>query len=197
MSRADDTTPHDATAGRGQALPDWPSEDYHCRSCDLHYPDIAVCDVVGAVPSFAAAITTAVTATARALGAEGLRARPAADVWSVLEYVCHLRDVYAVYTIRLYRTRTEHQPVLEPMLNDLRARRFGYNQLDLAPVLTELSLNADGLHTELGHQRDWTRSARRQAHEHRSALWLARQALHETRHHLEDIRSHSRRPSPP
>ncbi|MDA3664686.1 hypothetical protein PFJ02_22105 [Mycobacterium xenopi] len=54
----------------------------------------------------------------------------------MIEYVCHLRDVYLTYTIRLHRARTEERPTLEPTLNDLRARRFRYNDRDLTAIST-------------------------------------------------------------
>lgn len=70
--------------------------------------------------------------------------RPSSGTWSVTEYVCHLRDVYVTYTIRLHRARTEHRSTLEPMLNDLRARRFRYNEHDVNVVLDELAATAGG-----------------------------------------------------
>jgi hypothetical protein len=122
--------------------------------------------------------------------AEEMRRRPDAGVWSVTEYVCHLRDVYAVYTIRLHRTRTEDRPVLEPMLNDLRVRRFRYNELVATAVLEELQANVAGLCDEIARvaPAGWRRVAARLPGEERTALWLVRQAVHEGRHHLDDIR---------
>ena len=54
-----------------------------------------------------------------------LRRRPAPEIWSPIEYLCHVRDVFVSHLIRLYRARTEDDPVLEPMFNDLRAARLG------------------------------------------------------------------------
>src|SRR5205807_10334382 len=116
--------------------------------------------------------------------------RPGLRILSVTEYVCHLRDIYVTYTIRLHRTRTEDRPALEPMLNDLRARRFRYNERDVAAILDELAANAVGLCEEIASARphDWDRVATRLPGEQRSARWLVRQALHEGVHHLADIR---------
>ena len=120
---------------------------------------------------------------------EELRRRPSNDIWSALEYVCHLRDVYAVYTIRLYRTRVEEVPILEPMLNDLRVVRFRYNQRELRPVMAELVDNVAGLLDESARntEQTWERVARRLPGEERTARWLIRQAAHEGLHHLSDI----------
>jgi hypothetical protein len=116
--------------------------------------------------------------------------RPEPGVWSMVEYVCHLRDVFVVYTIRLHRARTEHEPVLEPMLNDLRARRFRYNERELAPVLDELDAAVAGCGAEIDRMGplDWDRHVVRLPGERRTARWLARQAAHEGTHHRADLR---------
>lgn len=102
-----------------------------------------------------------------------------------------MRDVYASYTIRLHRTRTEDRPALEPMLNDLRARRFRYNERDVVPILDELDATAAGFCEEIARTgpQDWDRVATRLPGEQRSARWLVRQAMHEGLHHLADIRT--------
>ena len=109
--------------------------------------------------------------------------------WSAAEYLCHVRDVYAVFTIRLHRARTEDDPPLEPMLNDLRARRFAYADAALPPVVDQLDAHIGGFLAEIGRVPDdrWTRPVHRYPGEQRTALWLARQAAHEGRHHLRDI----------
>jgi hypothetical protein len=114
---------------------------------------------------------------------------PSPGVWSVTEYVCHLRDVYVSFTIRLHRVRTEHQPAWEPMFNDLRVRRFRYNDCDLAATLDELAAAAAGFCDEVARtgEHEWNRVATRLPGEQRTARWLVRQAMHEGVHHLGDI----------
>jgi DinB superfamily len=111
-------------------------------------------------------------------------------VWSVAEYLCHLRDVYVSFTIRLHRVHTEQQPALEPMFNDLRARRFRYNDCDIDATLGELAAAAAGFRDEVARtgEHDWDRVATRLPGEERTARWLVRQAMHEGVHHLGDIR---------
>jgi hypothetical protein len=84
----------------------------------------------------------------------------------------------------------EELPTLEPMLNDLRARRFRYNERDMAPVLDELGAAVDGCCDEITRvgSSGWTRLVLRLPGEQRSALWLVRQAMHEGLHHLDDLR---------
>jgi uncharacterized damage-inducible protein DinB len=124
-----------------------------------------------------------------ALSTEQRRQRPTRDAWSVNEYVWHLRDVYITYTIRLHRTRTENRPSLEPMFNELRARRFGYNQRDAMAALDELQATAVGFCVEVNRTESdqWERTATRLAGESRTARWMVRQVMHESVHHLSDI----------
>lgn len=152
----------------------------------MAYPEITIEQAVEVLSDLAATVRESLSG----IPPEALRQRPSPQVWSITEYVCHLRDVYLTYTIRLHRTRTEDQPVLEPMLNDLRARRFRYNDRDVAAVLDELASTTAGFCEEIAHtgQADWDRTATRLPGEQRTARWLVRQAMHEGIHHLADIR---------
>ncbi len=178
--------PADIGKGRRGALPPLAAEDHVCEVCQLSYQQVSVEHAVKMIASVPIAVRQAVAAVPTG----ACRQRPASDVWSVTEYVCHLRDVYATYTIRLHRVRTEHRPALEPMLNDLRAHRFGYNNYDVDAVLGELAATAAGFCDEVDRTRlhDWDRVATRLAGEQRTARWLVRQAMHEGQHHLDDIR---------
>jgi hypothetical protein len=162
----------------------FPAEHHSCRTCAVDYRHFTVTRALVRTADGPGDVARRV----QGLPDEVLRHRPAAG-WSVLEYVCHLRDVYATYTIRLFRSRTEDCPRLEPMYNDLRAVRFRYNDLALEHVLAELAGNAQGLHDEVAQLtvEDLERPVLRRPGECRSALWLIRQAAHETVHHLGDL----------
>jgi hypothetical protein len=166
-------------------LPPLAPEDHVCDVCAVGYPDIGIEHAVDVIAGLPGAVRDAVCA----IPPERVRVRPSPNVWSVIEYVCHLRDVYVTFTIRLHRVRTEHQPALEPMLNDLRARRFRYNDRDLPATLDELAAAAAGFCDEVARtgEHDWDRVATRLPGEERSARWLVRQAMHEGVHHLDDI----------
>jgi DinB superfamily len=174
-------------AGATDALPQLAAEDYTCSRCELTYSEIPLEHAAQVIQAIPAAVRDAVFA----IPERARRQRPGPRVWSVTEYVCHLRDVYATYTIRLHRVRTEDRPALEPMLNDLRARRFRYNERDVAAILDELAANAAGFCEEIASAgpQDWDRVATRLAGEQRSARWLVRQTMHEGVHHLADIRT--------
>jgi aromatic-L-amino-acid decarboxylase len=169
-----------------QQLPPLPAEDHACGPCALVYPDITIDQAVRTIGGLPGAIRESISS----IPPDALRQRPSPGVWSVTEYVCHLRDVYITYTIRLHRTRTENRPVIEPMLNDLRARRLRYNDRDLPAMLGELSAATEGFCEEIARtsQQDWDRIATRLPGEQRTARWLVRQAMHEGVHHLADIR---------
>ncbi|MGH3544884.1 MAG: DinB family protein [Mycobacteriales bacterium] len=138
-----------------KSVPPLVSEDHYCAGCDFRYSDTSVIDCVNRldkVPDWVRSIAMSVTDRVR-------RARRADQKWSITEYLCHLRDVYTVHTIRLYRVRTEHPPVLEPMLNNLRAQRFAYNTMRSEFVLDELGKAVNGFLAEIQTNTggDWTR----------------------------------------
>ena len=173
-----------APSRRGTAVPPLAAEHYVCEACEIDFAQVSIADAVAVIDTLPGRVREAVSATP----AEVRRLRPRADQWSVIEYVCHLRDVYATYTIRLHRACSEHEPVLEPMLNDLRARRFRYNERSLEAVLNELAATAAGFCEEVAQVDQWDRLVTRLPGEHRTARWLVRQAMHEGQHHLDDIR---------
>jgi len=166
-------------------LPPLAAEDYTCDVCALVYSEISIDDAVGAIGGLPEAVREAVSA----ISPEACRVQ-GRQIWSVAEYLCHLRDVYVSFTIRLHRTCTESRPALEPMFNDLRARRFRYNDCDINATLDELSAAAAGFCEQIARTkaRDWDRVATRLPGEERTARWLVRQAMHEGVHHLGDVR---------
>jgi DinB superfamily len=178
------------TPRRDQAVPPLQAEDHVCAGCAMAYAEVSVEQAVQQIAVVPYQVRTAVAAIAASGRPEVLRRRPDPTTWSVTEYACHLRDVYVTYTIRLHRARTEDRPVLEPMLNDLRARRFRYNERDLAAVLDELGTAVTGCCEEARRNQgeQWDRTVTRLPGEERTARWLVRQALHEGLHHIADIR---------
>ena len=167
-----------------RALPALAEEAHTCASCPFSFADHDV--------DRAMAVIAEIPVQARRLFGsldDAAIRRRSPGVWSAAEYLCHLRDVYATFTIRLHRARTEDDPALEPMLNDLRARRFGYCDAAVEPALDQLQAHVTGFLAEVARVRpeDWARPVHRLPDEHRTALWLVRQAAHEGIHHLRDI----------
>ncbi|MEJ2862372.1 DinB family protein [Actinomycetospora flava] len=167
------------------SLPPLTAEDHECVPCGMRFAELTIAGASGIVADVPRRAREAVAA----VPVERRHGRPAEDVWSVAEYVCHLRDVAMTFTIRLHRARTEDRPALEPMFNDLRARRFRYDDHDLDAVLDQLAAVTPGLLREVERfgDADWDRTVTRLPHEERTARWLLRQAAHEGVHHVRDI----------
>jgi uncharacterized damage-inducible protein DinB len=172
--------------GLFEQLPPLAPEDHTCADCGLSYSETSIEEAVSVIIG----LPSAVRDTISAVPATAHRVRPGQGVWSVAEYLCHLRDVYVVFTIRLHRVRTEDRPAMEPMFNELRARRFRYNDCDFEATLSELASAAAGFCEQVARtdDSDWDRAATRLPGENRTARWLVRQAMHEGVHHLRDIR---------
>ncbi len=168
------------------SLPPLAAEDHVCADCGMSYSDTRPDEAVGVIAGLPDAVRQAISA----IPPEARRSRPGPEVWSVAEYLCHLRDVYVSFTIRQHRVRTEHEPAVEPMFNDLRARRFRYNDCDVDATLDELAAAVAGFRDEVARikDHDWDRTATRLPGEQRTARWFVRQAMHEGVHHLGDIR---------
>jgi hypothetical protein len=171
--------------GRPGDVPALVTEDHVCQPCGINYLEVTVEAALSSIDAFPAQLRTVLSEIPK----EDLRVRPEPRFWSVVEYVCHIRDVLAATTIRLHRTRTEDHPAIDPMLNDLRANRFAYINRELPPLLDEVTDMTDGLLREAARMSgsDWNRTHFRYRGEDRSARWLIRQAMHESAHHLRDI----------
>jgi hypothetical protein len=171
-----------------RSIPPLAGEDHVCERCAMDYAATSLDEALAGlrrIPEEVRIAALAVPAAVRAV-------RPDPQTWSVIEYVCHVRDIYASSTIRLYRTRTEDRPAFEPLFNDLRTVRFRYRERDLGSVLDELAACVAGFLDEVDRTKDWARTATRLPREERTARWLVRQALHEGRHHTRDIEAAGR-----
>jgi hypothetical protein len=161
------------------------AEHHVCAACAIEYGRIGVEQARSMIESLPRRYRSAL----EEVPFSRLRRRPLPDVWSPLEYLCHVRDVYVSHLIRLYRARTEDDPALEPMFNELRARRLRYAERDAAATREELDAAVAGLLEEVDRFRaeDWARPVHRLPGERRTAVWLLRNAAHEGVHHLGDL----------
>ncbi|WP_262286042.1 DinB family protein [Micromonospora sp. MA102] len=120
------------------------------------------------------------------------RRRPAPEVWSPLEYACHVRDVFRVQADRLALALRVDAPEFAPMGRDELVVTERYNAQEPEVVLADLATAADGFaarfaalgETELARTGvyPWPRP------ETRTLRWLGRHTVHEAEHHLLDIR---------
>jgi hypothetical protein len=123
------------------------------------------------------------------LAGPGVTTRPGPEVWSPLEYACHVRDVHVVFAHRVRSMLSEDDPLFANWDQDAAAVSGRYGEQDPATVSDEL-VAAAAEATELygsvqGEQ--WDRPGRRSNGSVFTTLSLARYHLHDVEHHLFDV----------
>jgi S-DNA-T family DNA segregation ATPase FtsK/SpoIIIE len=157
-----------------------------CDECGLVYASIPVGDIPNALRAFGPIYRARL-----GVDAARLRARPSPEVWSALEYACHVRDVLGVQRERLLLALTEDRPTFIPMGRNERVTRDHYNDQDPLIVADQLEASATAIGTEfagLGAEQ-WERTGiyNWPTSSVRSMVWLGRHTIHEGSHHLRDI----------
>lgn len=119
--------------------------------------------------------------------------RPSPDVWSVMEYGGHVRDVLFNLRDRIVVGLAEEHPVPKPMYQDVRIAHGLLAADTPADLVIELTAGA-GLLAKTVAALDGEQLARTLVYPwprlaDRSLLWVAAQAVHEAEHHLADARS--------
>jgi hypothetical protein len=116
-----------------------------------------------------------------------IRRRPHPSTWSALEYTAHVADVLDHLGPAIRRIVREDQPTITFFDNDERAVQQGYNGMPRTEVLGWLDLACADLASILEgvNAEDWTRIGHFEWGD-RSALAMARNAVHEGSHHLRD-----------
>ena len=120
---------------------------------------------------------------------ESVRQRPAAGVWSPLEYACHVRDVCRVFEGRARLMLDVDEPRFPDWNQDETALQERYGEQDPAIVGQELSRSAtavaDVFRTVRGDQ--WARTGIRSNGSRFTVLTLGQYFLHDLAHHLVDV----------
>lgn len=125
------------------------------------------------------------------LGADGdLRARPAPDRWSTLEYGCHVRDVFRTANGRLALLLEQDDPEFANWDQDATAVADRYAEQDpevvAAELVTAADLFADALDGVEGAQ--WDHPGRRSDGARFTVATFAQYLIHDPLHHLVDVR---------
>jgi hypothetical protein len=118
-----------------------------------------------------------------------LRRRPDDQTWSPLEYACHVRDVFDLYSYRLRLMLDSDDPLYPNWDQDVTAVESDYRAQDPAQVSVELAAKADvlaGGFTDLADSQ-WSRPGRRSDGASFTVETFARYLLHDAVHHLHDV----------
>ena len=137
----------------------------------------------------------ALRATARrwqqALADPDCGVRPAENIWSPLEYACHVRDVHRIFDERIARMLTEDDPRFANWDQDQTAVEDRYGDQDPAVVARELTEAAAAVadrYASVSGDR-WDRTGLRSDGARFTVASLGRYHLHDVVHHLYDVGS--------
>ena len=147
-------------------------------------------DASGFARDQVAAEARAIAATwVRLLAEPGAALRTRADRWSVLEYACHVRDVFRVCDYRLERMLTEDGPHYDNWDQDATAIDDHYDEQDPTTVGHEVTaaaaVMADRFDRVSGEA--WQRTGYRSDGARFTVDTFARYVIHDPMHHLWDV----------
>jgi hypothetical protein len=116
--------------------------------------------------------------------------RPSPDVWSPLEYACHVRDVMRVMHGRLMLMLTEDDPLFDNWDQDETAVSEHYSEQNPQQVSAELAAAAEIVASEFANLNSdqWPRTGRRGGGSVFTVESLGKYFLHDIEHHLHDVR---------
>ena len=120
---------------------------------------------------------------------DDVRDRPRSDVWSPLEYGCHVRDVFRVYDGRVRRMLAEDGPHYENWDQDATALADDYPSQDPSVVAAELARDGATL-ADLFDSVDasqWGRTGFRSDGAAFTVDSISRYFIHDIVHHLHDV----------
>ena len=142
-----------------------------------------------APPKVSAMIRENAAAWLEVLASGGVERRPSDDVWSALEYGCHVRDVYRVCLVRLQLMLSEDGPVFANWDQDATAVADKYGEQDPVAVGIDLEFAghelADAFEAVIGD--DWGRVGTRSDGASFTVETFARYVIHDPVHHLYDV----------
>lgn len=115
--------------------------------------------------------------------------RPSEQVWSPLEYGCHVTEVLLLFRQRLGQMLTEPEPTFPNWDQDAAAVAHRYWEQEPAAVASRLSAAARdfvGVWNQVRPE-EWTRSGRRSDGAPFTVASLGIYLVHELSHHLHDV----------
>jgi hypothetical protein len=153
-----------------------------CPACGFDGPALPA-------EGIAPALREAAERWSNVLATTGMTDRPSPDVWSPLEYLCHVRDVCGVFAERARLMLTEDDPQFADWDQDEAATQGRYGEQDPALAADQL---ADAVEAAArvfagvtGEQ--WQRPGRRSNGSAFTVETLGRYFVHDVVHHLHDV----------
>lgn len=168
-----------------------PPVDGLCDECGFNYDTGDLQGTVTTLVRQSAECSMALTKAAAGPDADVVRIRPEPEVWSAIEYACHVRDVLEVQRFRIAQCLAEDRPVYAPMDRTGRVKQAKYEDQDPMEVAAAL----------MGFAREFGAAARvltppqlgklglynYPVRAPRSLGWIIRHTAHEIQHHRQDI----------
>lgn len=123
------------------------------------------------------------------LGGSTVAQRTRPDMWSTLEYGCHVRDVFKKFNERLQLMVNDVDPAFENWDQDATAIAEQYHLQDPVVVASELRIAAEELADRFDQVRSdqWSRRGFRSDGSAFTIDSIARYLLHDPVHHLMDV----------
>jgi hypothetical protein len=115
--------------------------------------------------------------------------RPSDDVWSALEYGCHVRDVFLLYDSRLKMMLEEDDPTYPNWDQNVAAIDGRYDEQEPPAVLDELLDAAERLSHRFDALTDvdWERTGTRSDGARFTVESFGRYLIHDPVHHVNDV----------
>ena len=158
--------------------------DRPCPECGLNSRSLGSADIARILRSSAAAWQPVLSSAA-------VRDRPAPDVWSALEYGCHVRDVFVLFHERLLLMLSADDARFTNWDQDETAVARRYGEQNPTAVAQDLAAAgeaiADRFDTVTGEQ--WDRTGSRSDGATFTVVSFARYLVHDVVHHLYDVRA--------
>ena len=153
-----------------------------CPQCGFVAGEVDVRDLPATVRALTARWQAAL---ARSTAAE----RPRPEVWSVLEYGAHVRDVNRVFTERVRLMRAGDDPLFDNWDQDAAAVEGRYGEADPSVVADELAEAAEAFAAEYATvgPEESERPGRRSNGSVFTVRTLGQYYLHDVVHHLHDV----------
>ena len=155
-----------------------------CPECGFQAADVDVHAIGGTVRDLTPRWISA-------LSREDARVRPEPQVWSVLEYGAHVRDVLRVFDGRLALMLDQDDPLFENWDQDATALADRYDLQDPVVVADELADAADVIADRFDAVREdqVERPGRRSNGSVFTVRTLGQYFVHDLVHHLHDVRA--------